>query len=224
MASSMIHYIVSRLVAKELGVTDLNMFLIGAVLAPDTGNKEDGSYCKLHYMDIRENIALKGFNWATFADEHLPEMSEDYYKGYCCHLIMDALWFHDVCEKHIRHLPKDVKAEKIQAVYRDYWRLNHLLIIQYQVPDEPIKVVRIPDNGISIDSLHYMAESFEKQLHAPECDLNDLEVLTWDIVADYVERAKELCTRETLAIINGKDRMDALSLFVSTLHKDKVKV
>jgi hypothetical protein len=69
MASSMIHYMVSRLVAKELGITDLNMFLIGAVLVPDTGNKEDGSYCKLHYMDIREDIALKGLQ--IFARKHI---------------------------------------------------------------------------------------------------------------------------------------------------------
>ena len=220
MASSMIHYIVSRLAAKELGITDLNMFLIGAVLAPDTGNKEDGSYCKLHYMDIREDIDLKGFNWTVFADEHPDEIKEDYYKGYCCHLLMDALWFHDVCENHIRHLPKNVKTEKIQAVYRDYWRLNHLLITQYQVPNEVIKVVNIPDTDVNIASLKSMAESFEKQLQAPECNLNDLEVLTWDIVAAYVEKAKELCAREILAITNGGDRMDASSLFVPTLHKN----
>lgn len=220
MASSMIHYIVSRLVAKELGITDLNMFLLGAVLAPDTGNKEDGSYCKLHYMDVREDVAMKGFNWNTYADEHSAEMKEDYYKGYCCHLLMDELWFHDVCEKYIRHLPKDVKAEKIQAVYRDYWRLNHLLITQYQVPNEAIKVVNIPDIDVNTVRLKSMAESFEKQLQAPECNLNDLEVLTWDIVAAYVEKAKELCTRELLAIISGRDRMDALRLFVPTLHKD----
>lgn len=220
MASSMVHYIVSRLVAKELGITDLNMFLIGAVLAPDTGSKEDGSYCKLHYMDVREDIGLKGFNWATFVDEHTAEMKEDYYKGYCCHLLMDALWFHDVCENHIRHLPKDIKAEKIQAVYRDYWRLNNLLIAQYKVPEEPIKVICIPDGKISVGGLSKMAESLEKQLGAPACDLNDLEVLTWDIVADYVDRAKELCIREILAITNGGDRMDALNLFVPTLHKD----
>ena len=220
MASSMIHYIVSRLVAKELGITDLNMFLLGAVLAPDTGNKEDGSYCKLHYMDIREDIALKGFNWAIFADEHLAEMRADYYKGYCCHLLMDALWFHDICEKHIRHLPKDVKAEKIQAVYRDYWRLNHLLIAQYQVPYEAIKVVNISDMDVDTSGLKSMAESFEKQLQAPECNLEDLEVLTWDIVTDYVEKAKELCKREIFAIISGGDRMDVLSLFVPTHQKD----
>ena len=119
MASSMIHYIVSQLIADKIGVKDLNMFLIGAVLAPDTGNKEDGSYCKLHYMDVREDIALKGFNWSSFVNEHSDKMSEDYFKGYCCHLIMDALWFHDVCDKHIRHLPKNIKAEKMQALYRD---------------------------------------------------------------------------------------------------------
>ena len=218
MASSMVHYIVSRFVARELGVGDLNMFLVGSVLAPDTGNKEDGSYCKLHYMDIREEIARKGFNWRIFVDEHADKMHEDYYKGYCCHLIMDALWFHDICDKHIRHLPKDIKAEKIQAVYRDYWRLNHLLIMQYNVPNEPIKVVNVPDAEIITDNLINMAESFEKQLHAPECNLDDLEILTWNIMTDYVGKAKELCLKEMSAIINGGDRMDVLSLFVSLNH------
>ena len=219
MASSMIHYIVSCLVAKELGVTDLNMFLLGAVLAPDTGNKEDRSYCKLHYMDIREDIAQKGFNWARFVEEHKCKMSEDYYKGYCCHLIMDALWFHDVCEKHIRHLPEYKKAEKIQTVYRDYWRLNHLLIMQYKVPDKPIRVVNIPDTRIDMESLINKAESFEQQLHAPNCNLNDLEILTWDIVTDYVNKAKELCLQEINAITKGSERLDPLDLFVPIVHQ-----
>ena len=81
MASSMIHYIVAHLIADQLEVKNLNMFLLGVVIAPDTGNKEDGSYCKLHYMDIRGDIALKGFNWISFADEHKDAMEEDYYKG-----------------------------------------------------------------------------------------------------------------------------------------------
>ena len=63
---------------------------------------------------------------------------------------MDALWFHDVCDKHIRHLPKNIKAEKIQALYRDYWRLNHLLLRHYNVPNEPVKVVETPDKAIEI--------------------------------------------------------------------------
>lgn len=218
MASSMIHYIVSQLIADKIGVKDLNMFLIGAVLAPDTGNKEDGSYCKLHYMDVRENIALKGFNWSSFVNEHSDKMSEDYFKGYCCHLIMDALWFHDVCDKHIRHLPKDIKAEKIQALYRDYWRLNHLLLRHYNVPNEPIKVVETPDKAIEIASLLNMAGNFEKQMLAPECNSDELEALTRDIVTDYIDKAKEVCLREMTAILSGKERMNPMDLFVPIAH------
>lgn len=218
MASTMIHYIVSRLIADEIGVKDLNLFLLGAVLAPDTGNKEDGSYCKLHYMDIRGDIALKGFNWASFADEHKNSMEEDYYKGYCCHLIMDALWFHDVCDKHIRHLPKDIKNKKIQAVYRDYWRLNHLLLKEYGVLGKPVDVVDIYDDNVDSVGLHIMADRFAEQLGAPKCNLEELEVLTWDIATDYVEKARKLCLQEMAAIINGCVGMNPMDLFVSTLN------
>lgn len=218
MASSMIHYIVSHLIADRLEVKDLNMFLLGAVIAPDTGNKEDGSYCKLHYMDIRGDIALKGFNWVSFADEHKDTMEEDYYKGYCCHLIMDALWFHDVCDKYIRHLPKEIKSEKIQAMYRDYWRLNHLLLKEYNIPADSISVADIPDESIDNASLLKMADTFAEQLQAPECNLNELEVLTWDIVTDYLEKAKNLCLREMTAISNGCGGMNPMDLFVPTVN------
>ena len=219
MASSMIHYIVSRQIADKIGVKDLNMFLLGAVLAPDTGNKEDGSYCKLHYMDIREDIALKGFNWALFVNEHSDEMGKDYYKGYCCHLIMDALWFHDVCDKHIRHLPKNIKTEKIKALYRDYWRLNHLLLMRYNARKEPIKVAETPDKDIDIENLLNMAGNFEQQMQAPECSVDELETLTWDTVSGYVEEAKEICLREITAILSGKYGMNPLDLFVPIAHK-----
>ena len=216
MASSMIHYIVSRLIADEIGVKDLNMFLVGAVLAPDTGNKEDGSYCKLHYMDIRTDFALKGINWTAFAGEHMDAMDNDYFKGYCCHLIMDALWYHDVNDRYIRHLPAEIKNERIQAMHSDYWRLNHLLIKEYNVPRNPVSVVDIPDDDIDKESLLRMADRFKNQLQAPECNLDELEVLTWDIVTDYVERAWKLCLQEMMAVAGGCNGMSPMDLFVTT--------
>ena len=216
MASSMIHYIVSRLIADEIGVKDLNMFLVGAVLAPDTGNKEDGSYCKLQCRDIRNDVALKGFNWAAFAGEHKDAMSNDYYKGYCCHIIMDALWYHDVSDKYIRHLPAEIKNERIRAMHSDYWRLNHLLIKEYKVPRNQVSVVDIPDAGIDKENLLRMADRFKNQLQAPECNLDELEVLTWDIVTDYVEKAEELCLQEMMAVAGVCNGMNPMDLFVTT--------
>ena len=95
-----------------------------------------------------------------------------------------------------------------------------MLIAQYKVPDEPIKVVAIPDKDINTESLHNMADNFEKQLHAPKCDLNDLEVLTWDILTDYVEKAKKLCLQEMSAITSGGNRIDPVSLFVPIHSKE----
>ena len=217
MASSMIHYIVSHLIADRIGIKNLNLFLIGAVLAPDTGNKEDGSYCKLHFMETCNDTSKKGLNWNTFSGMHLEEMDKDYYLGYFCHIIMDALWYHDVYDKYIRHLPNDIKNEKIQAMYRDYWRLNHLLIKKYNIPRDHISAVDIPDVSIDRGSLLSMADRFGKQLQAPECDTDELEVLTWDIVVDYIDKAKKLCMQEVSAVVNGRSGRNPLDLFVSTI-------
>ena len=217
MASSMIHYIVSHLIADRIGIKNLNLFLIGAVLAPDTGNKEDGSYCKLHFMETCNDTSKKGLNWNTFSGMHLEEMDKDYFRGYFCHIIMDALWYHDVYDKYIRHLPNDIKNEKIQAMYRDYWRLNHLLIKKYNIPRDYISAVDIPDVSIDRGSLLSMADRFGKQLQAPECDTDELEVLTWDIVADYIEKSKELCMQEVSSVVKGRSGRNPLDLFVTTI-------
>lgn len=217
MASSMIHYIVSHLIADRIGIKNLNLFLIGAVLAPDTGNKEDGSYCKLHFMETCNDTSKKGLNWNTFSGMHMEEMDKDYYPGYFCHIIMDALWYHDVYDKYIRHLPNDIKNEKIQAMYRDYWRLNHLLIKKYNIPRDYISAVDIPDVSIDRGSLLSMADRFGKQLQAPECDTDELEVLTWDIVADYIEKSKELCMQEVSSVVKGRSGRNPLDLFVTTI-------
>lgn len=197
MASSMIHYIVSHLIADRIGIKNLNLFLIGAVLAPDTGNKEDGSYCKLHFMETHNNISKKGFNWTTFVDMHMEEMDKDYFLGYFCHIIMDALWYHDIYDKYISYLPNDIKNENIP---RDY-----------------ISAVDIPDVSIDRGSLLSMADRFGKQLQAPECDTDELEVLTWDIVADYLEKSKELCMQEVSSVVKGRSGRNPLDLFVTTI-------
>lgn len=197
MASSMIHYIVSHLIADRIGIKNLNLFLIGAVLAPDTGNKEDGSYCKLHFMETHNHISKKGFNWTTFVDMHMEEMDKDYFLGYFCHIIMDALWYHDIYDKYIRYLPNDIKNENIP---RDY-----------------ISAVDIPDVSIDRGSLLSMADRFGKQLQAPECDTDELEVLTWDIVADYIEKSKELCMQEVSSVVKGRSGRNPLDLFVTTI-------
>ena len=56
MASSVLHYIISKKVAKQIQVKDIDSFLMGAVIAPDTGSKEDGSYFERHFFESCSDI------------------------------------------------------------------------------------------------------------------------------------------------------------------------
>ena len=62
-----------------------------------------------------------------------------------------------------------------------------------------------------------MADRFGKQLQAPECDTDELEVLKWDIVADYIEKSKELCMQEVSSVVKGRSGRNPLDLFVTTI-------
>ena len=92
------------------------------------------------------------------------------------------------------------------------------MLRHYNVPNEPIKVGEAPDKAIDIASLLNMAGNFEKQMKAPECYTDELEALTWDIVTDYIDKAKEVCLREMTAILSGKERMNPMDLFVPIAH------
>ena len=58
MASSVLHYIISKKVAEQIQIKDMDSFIMGAVIVPDTGNREDGSYVlmKLRHFAVKVSI------------------------------------------------------------------------------------------------------------------------------------------------------------------------
>ena len=92
-----------------------------------------------------------------------------------------------------------------------------MLIKKYNIPRDHISAVDIPDVSIDRGSLLSMADRFGKQLQAPEFDTDELEVLTWDIVSDYIEKSKELCMQEVSSVVKGRSGRNPLDLFVTTI-------
>ena len=215
MASSAIHYIISRKVAEQIHINDIDSFLMGAVIAPDTGNREDGSYNVRHYFESDYAIGQKGINWQTFAEQNSGKMGEDYYLGYYCHLIEDAIWYHDYFDRHIRIYSKEVREEKFPGVYRDYWRLNYLLRKELNMVYVPLAEADVPDDTIDSAIVGSKIDAVNKQFEAPECSKEDLEMIPWDFIWEYIDTCVKLCVSEIAALRGAGNHIDPKEYFAS---------
>lgn len=213
MASSVLHYIISKKVAKQIQVKDIDSFLMGAVIAPDTGSKEDGSYFERHFFESCSDIDKKGINWQIFAKQNANKMSDAYYLGYYCHLIEDSVWYHDFFDKKIRIYPQEIREVKFPAVYRDYGRLNYLLQKEFNIPYVPFEKRSVPDSSIESDRIDHMIENVNKQFEAPESSIEDLEILTWDFITDYINKCVNLCNNELSALQGSGQHVDPKTYF-----------
>lgn len=100
MASTLIHYAISIRILEKIHVKDKFLFLMGASVGPDASSHDDGSYDTAHFWERTEN--MKGINWLVFANEYQTNiLSNDFLIGYYCHLIQDAVWFHDIVDKYV---------------------------------------------------------------------------------------------------------------------------
>ncbi len=110
MASSMIHYVISKRVAKLVGIEDVEWFLLGAIVAPDASAHADGSYNMAHFQGWLQDRTMKGIDFNRFADKYGDRFKEDtFYLGYWCHLMEDAIWVHDVANKYVRIYTGEMK-------------------------------------------------------------------------------------------------------------------
>ena len=97
MASRMLHYTIALELMKHMNIKDKNRFGVG-VLLPDASSHKDGSYNSAHFYDEWQmDVLYKGVNWKRFVAKYSDRLwTDDLYLGYLSHLIMDAIWFHDI--------------------------------------------------------------------------------------------------------------------------------
>ena len=103
MASTIIHYAISKILSEKLHVQGKERFLFGATLVPDASSHDDGSYDQAHFQDWSSDRLRKGINWNLFAQKYRDRFETDpIYLGYWCYLIQDSIWLHDIVDKHVR--------------------------------------------------------------------------------------------------------------------------
>lgn len=215
MASGMIHYVISKKVAKLMGIEDLQRFLLGAVVAPDASSHADGSYDKAHFQGWSQDKSRKGIDFNWFADKYGKRFEEDaFYLGYWCHLMEDAIWVHDVVDKYVRVYTGEVKKAYYQKGYKDYARLNYLLVKEYglQRPEFENRDVQVEE--VRQDLLASVIESVKGYFEAESCKKDELELYTWEVITSYIDKCVRICAEEIEKWKVGKENIQAEQYYV----------
>lgn len=206
MPSRMIHYLVAEEVAKQVEIKNRNRFKLGS-LCPDMAIREDGSKHITHFMEIHGE--KKGCNWMTYLSRYGDRMlDDDFYIGVFCHIITDAVWFHDVVDKHIRSKVK--KKEESQALlfvkgYADYHRLNYILKKEFGLVHHLEE-----DRNLELEGLHMeLYEDVVQGLHNdffvdPPAEKEDLEIYTYDISLACIHKCIAECVNAITAFRRGE--------------------
>jgi hypothetical protein len=200
MASRLIHYLIAEEIASEYKQIDRDRFVYGALL-PDLSLHEDGSYDTAHYSEKLIEAKTKGINWHKFRNKYYHQMGCDsLYLGYYCHLIMDALWFFEIADKYIRIHPYPERKVYYQKSYEDYKKLNYLLSkkfdLKYHMPT--IDNIEIEEVNLSLHDQFF--EGLKGDItYSDITDKTKLKLYSYDVIIDYLEKAKELCINELKA-------------------------
>ncbi|MBR3824440.1 MAG: zinc dependent phospholipase C family protein [Lachnospiraceae bacterium] len=215
MASGMIHYVISRRVAEQVGIEDLERFLLGAVVAPDASSHADGSYNEAHFQGWLQDRTMKGIDFNRFADKYGDRFEEDaFYLGYWCHLMEDAIWFHDVVDKYVRIYTGEVKKTYYQKGYKDYERLNYLLLQEYGLQSFAFINREVSVEEVRQELLTSVIESMKGYFEAEPCKKEELELYTWEVITAYINNCVQFCTEEIKKWRRGKENSQAEQYFV----------
>ena len=215
MPSRMIHYLVAEEVAKRIPVRDMNRFKIGS-LCPDMSSRENESKNITHYQEIAGE--RKGANWAGFAKEHGADMrSDDLYLGVFCHILTDAIWFHDIMEPQVRSRAKSY--EEREAGYRqgylDFHRLNYILPQVYGLKYELREDRNIVLEGVQPELYDMVFDGmYQDFFEEPEATKDELTVYPYEMAITCIERCIAECVKKLTAFQEGRTLGDAREFYV----------
>ena len=215
MPSRMIHYLVAEKVAEKLPIRDRNRFKIGS-LCPDMASRENGSKHVTHFQEIAGEI--KGANWAGFAEKHGEDMRrDDLYLGVFCHILTDAIWFHDIMEPQVRSHAKSY--EEREAGYRqgyfDFHRLNYILPRVYRLKYELEEDRNIVLEGIQPELYDMVFDGmYQDFFEEPEASPEELTIYPYEMAIACIERCIDACVKKLTAFREGRSLGDAREFYV----------
>lgn len=137
MPSSPVHLYVARLIAEDLGVTDMAQYLLGSV-APDSVNL--GGFAPQEKRYEAHNRSLDLDEWkkkALSVYEDTKGVDEDFAKGVLTHILTDIFWDELIQPDMLSRLGQegdgyeDLREKKWQELYR----FNTLITSKEWYPD-----------------------------------------------------------------------------------------
>lgn len=215
MASTIIHYAISKRIAEKIAVKDQERFLFGATIVPDASSHEDGSYDQAHCQNWSADRLKKGIDWTMFEKRYCDDFNGDsIYLGYWCHLVQDSMWFHDIVDKHVRIYPREIRNTYYQKGYADYIKLNYLIPKEYNLEMPSFLRLNVPFKEVKEELIQTRVNGFYEQFHSVECTKADLELYKWNTITDYIDRCTDFCVQEIDAMQNGRGRVIPSVYFV----------
>ncbi|WNQ13845.1 hypothetical protein MJA45_12765 [Paenibacillus aurantius] len=127
MGSRMMHYAITVLLQRELGIEN-ELFQLGGI-APDVHKNMNVPKPLSHFLVKEEGRSYP--DYAAFQAKYKPDESTPFHLGYYFHLVSDDLWVRRIYHPRIGLLPQPAKKEAQQQSYRDFWRLNGKLADHY---------------------------------------------------------------------------------------------
>lgn len=217
MASRIMHYLIATEVAKRVPIENEERFIFGNLL-PDCVNGPGGRTGVKgfsHFSEIDENTDTKGVNWNVFCEKYQVHMTDDIYLGYMCHLLADTIWYHDVNHPLVRYMDEAKWKCHVEMMYRDYHRLNEILRNDFELVAP--KIIWLENEIEEVEPEFwkiYMGEFAEDFLESQGAVWQDMELLTYDILFSYIEKAVKQAGKEILAKKQGRKGLDPKKYFV----------
>lgn len=209
MASRMIHYTIAKLITDKIEFSNRNNFLVGS-LAPDMACYEADSYVKgiykrVHFHEEFKQLGLKGFNWISFYHKYLKEnINDDFALGYFVHLICDTIWLKDIQAKYIFNTVHEPRRETIISGYEDMRKCNYHIAKNYGICYEihPMGTFTVDEANISYQTrlLNDLKQDF-----LPFGGNFDLEIYSWNVIIEYIDKCVEICLKEVKFVMDGKE-------------------
>ena len=217
MASTIIHYAISKRIAEKIVVKDQERFLFGATIVPDASSHEDGSYDYAHGQSWSMDRLKKGIDWTLFEKRYCDAFDGDsIYLGYWCHLVQDSMWFHDIVDKHVRIYPREIRNKYYQKGYADYIKLNYLISKEYNLEIPSFKQLNVSMKEVKKDLIQTRVNGFYEQFHSVECTKADLELYKWNTITNYIDSCTDFCVQEIDAMQKGRERVIPSVYFVTS--------
>ncbi|WP_336773381.1 hypothetical protein [Paenibacillus sp. MMO-58] len=201
MGSRMMHYCITSEINKHIYSSQESRIHLGG-LAPDLTHPVHAPKSVTHFVRINSE-GKKKTDYELFAQIYSGNFHDSFYVGYLSHLVADHIWYETMYLKLIKSLPEENRQAAIDKGYRDFRRLNKLLLRDY--PLSPPTGIPVIDNvmieGLYPEYLPVITQQLIKDFHIEEpYTPDDLEIYSFDAILEYIR----LSIEETLKVLRTK--------------------